>query len=71
MGDPWEPMGTHGVPMGTHGKTWFFLHKKKIFFLHKKKINNGHQKSQKWSKNTFSQNCPGTFGVSFAIITGT
>ena len=31
----------------------------------------GDQKSWRWSKNTFSQKCLGTFGVSFAIITGT
>lgn len=31
----------------------------------------GDQTSWRWSKNTFPQNCPGTFGVSFAIITGT
>ena len=36
------------------------------------------EEDEEWSpeelkmvKNTFSQNCPGTFGVLFAIITGT
>ena len=67
-------------------KKTFFLHKKKscrpsLLLVQEEDFLLVQEENKEWSpesaeklkidKNILSQNCPGTFGVSFAIITGT